>query len=674
MVLISVVVPTYNRCEKIKDTLRCLLEQSGEQGLDFEFIVVDNNSTDATKAVVQEFMADAGGRLNYVFEPRQGRTFALNTGIAASQGSIITCVDDDCLLERDHLLKISRIFAAHPDVGFIGGKIYPHWLDGTYPKWLEEFLPNQPLRSQNPEWFNEFFCGPLGILDYGPESFVIDYSRPNYDQRHFYGANISFRKKLFEQYGYFDEKSILVEDTEMCIRLLMAGVKGMYTPDLVVYHKIRASNVSENYYFNWYYTKGKRREIVERYRVKFYHPFGVQIAFIKKTVELYVRSFFAKTFKEKLHMKCQALFNCGQMIKIVKASRGRLFGAYPKDITEPVQPRLVAPLTTPIQEQKTLISVIVCTKDRANSLKDVLNGLLDQIDEHVFDYEVLVVDNNSVDGTKAVTDSFMPRFNGRLRYYFEPRQGKPFALNLGIREARGNIIVSTDDDCILENDYLRNNFNTFKDHGPDVGFIGGKILPYWVGEHVPSWVNEILSLPSVTPDGRPNWFKMSFEGPLGILDYGDHPFMIENDEKRGRRLFYGANMAFKKEVFERFGDFRQDKTITQDTEICVRLLNAGIKGLYQPAIRVFHKINTSKISPQYYYRWYYLRGQFLEQDESYARKFYHPLGIQYSLILQTLGLVQSSLFEKSYGRKVYLRCQMAFNMGRMKKTAIKNLV
>lgn len=674
MTRISVIIPTFNRADKLKDALACLLEQKQGPGGAYEVIVVDNNSKDHTRRVTESFMPEFKGRLRYFFEPRQGRTFALNCGINKANGDIITCVDDDCLLEKDHLLKIDTIFAENPGVGFIGGKILPEWLGGKHPRWLEEFLPGQPGRSGNADWLNEFFCGPLGILDYGDEPFVIDYSQHRYDQRHFYGANISFLRSLFDDYGLFDENSILVEDTEMCIRLLSSGVKARYSPELRVFHKIKTSGVHPEYYYKWYWTKGKRREIVEKYTLKFYHPCGIQLAFLQRTAKLFWLSYMADSFKQKMYLRCQALFNVGQMAKIVQANlykRQDLSKQLPS-ISSPDHAVAGAPKVKPIAVPN-LMSVIVCTRNRSASLKETLQCLLKQ-ECRGFDYEVLVVDNSSVDDTAAVAKSMISQFNHRMRYFYEPRPGKPYALNLGLKEARGEIVVSTDDDCILQPDYLANIYQAFQHPSNDIGFIGGSIVPHWVGGDIPQWLKEIFLLPSKMPGDSPNWFKMAFEGPLGILDYGTESFVLENGGKYGQRLFYGANMAFKKELFTQFGDYRLDKTITQDTEICLRLLKGGIKGLYAPNVRVAHKIKTHKISPAYYYRWYFGRGQYLEDQEVYQRKIYHPLGIQFTFVFKTLDLFGKSFTTDTFMGRVHYRCQAVFNVGQMIKIAKRNIV
>lgn len=83
-----------------------------------------------------------------------------------------------------------------------------------------------------------------------------------------------------------------------------------------------------------------------------------------------------------------------------------------------------------------LISIIISTYNRCESLKDTLDSLLNQEIDGSFDYEVIITDNNSKDKTKEVVESCKEKFNGRLRYLFEPQQGKSYALNRAIKESK----------------------------------------------------------------------------------------------------------------------------------------------------------------------------------------------------------------------------------------------
>src|SRR5437763_1555056 len=104
-----------------------------------------------------------------------------------------------------------------------------------------------------------------------------------------------------------------------------------------------------------------------------------------------------------------------------------------------------------------MLTITICTYNRAHFLKDTLESLLLQQINVTFTYEVIVVDNNSVDNTKSVVESFFPKFNAsspRLKYFFESTQGKSNAINKAVKAAKGDIIVFTDDDVTFDPQWL----------------------------------------------------------------------------------------------------------------------------------------------------------------------------------------------------------------------------
>src|SRR3954464_1600228 len=92
---LDVVIPTYNRSTLLRKALGSLLHARVPAGLEVRIIAVDNNSSDDTKALIEEFAKQSQGRVTYVFEQRQGRSPALNAGIAVATGDLVGFIDDD---------------------------------------------------------------------------------------------------------------------------------------------------------------------------------------------------------------------------------------------------------------------------------------------------------------------------------------------------------------------------------------------------------------------------------------------------------------------------------------------------------------------------------------------------------------------------------------------------
>ena len=127
-------------------------------------------------------------------------------------------------------------------------------------------------------------------------------------------------------------------------------------------------------------------------------------------------------------------------------------------------------------EKKLSISVAIITFNRAEWLKDALTSLTKQTRQPD---EVVVVDNGSKDHTKDVVLSFSDRLN--IKYVYELIHGIPHARNASIRNATGDIIASIDDDCVADENWLKQIEIPFiKD--PNIGVVGGNVTYFRVGE------------------------------------------------------------------------------------------------------------------------------------------------------------------------------------------------
>jgi glycosyltransferase involved in cell wall biosynthesis len=237
------------------------------------------------------------------------------------------------------------------------------------------------------------------------------------------------------------------------------------------------------------------------------------------------------------------------------------------------------------------ITVILCTYNRCQSLAKALDSVAAQTFSEPAEWEVLVVDNNSRDQTREVVEDFCRRYPGRFRYLFEPSQGKSYALNTGIREARGDVLAFMDDDVTVESDWLRN--LTAGLGSDEWAGAGGRILPAWAFKP-PSWLPE------------KEWFGMA---PLVMFDLGPEagPLTVAP---------FGTNMAFHRKVFEKYGTFRTDlgprpnsEIRNEDTEFGRRLLVACERLRYEPAAVVHHSVPENRLRKDFFLTWWYDRGR-----------------------------------------------------------------
>jgi glycosyltransferase involved in cell wall biosynthesis len=234
-------------------------------------------------------------------------------------------------------------------------------------------------------------------------------------------------------------------------------------------------------------------------------------------------------------------------------------------------------------------SVVIATYNRCADLRDTLQSLAGLRPDGP--WEVIVVDNNSTDGTRRAVASVARTFPAPLRYVFEREQGRSPALNAGIGIATGAIIATTDDDVRVEPDWLTKAGDALDRLACD--YVGGRVLPIWGGPR-PSWL----------PDhGGKHW------AVIALLDYGAEPIEF------GARVPLGVNMAFRRDAFERAGLFdpntgRKAGTLLgqEVREWCIRARASGLRGFYAPELALRHIIPASRLNKGYFRRWFYWRG------------------------------------------------------------------
>jgi glycosyltransferase involved in cell wall biosynthesis len=243
---LDVIVPTYNRQSLLERALQSLLAAELPAGLNVQVMVVDNNSKDKTSALVNSLKPSFNGRLNYLFEPKQGKSHALNAGIAATSGELVGMIDDDEEIDRSWFLRINEIFARN-DVDFVGGPYEPRW--GAPP----------------PSWLPRRYSGVIGIVNLGSEP------RPYGADTILIGGNAVVRRSALKRLkpystalGPQGDRYLADEDTEMYLRLIASGAKGLYLPDLIVYHYIHPERLTKHYFRHWCFWRGVSSGILDR--------------------------------------------------------------------------------------------------------------------------------------------------------------------------------------------------------------------------------------------------------------------------------------------------------------------------------------------------------------------------------------------------------------------------
>jgi glycosyltransferase involved in cell wall biosynthesis len=229
----SVVVPTLNRADRLRPLLDSLLVQSAD-GIDYEILVVDNGSSDGTRAVVEEYAA-GHPRIRYAYEPRPGVSHARNAGIALARAPIVAFLDDDVEAAPDWLTSLKRAFEEHPEADCVGGRVRPRW------------------RTPRPAWLTNEHVGALAVQD-RPHFFTVG---PHHAAPCLLTANFACRRRVFEEVGLFSPAFRRGQDRELQMRMWRARKIGVYCPSVEVIVEPPAERLVKDYHRRWHATTAK---------------------------------------------------------------------------------------------------------------------------------------------------------------------------------------------------------------------------------------------------------------------------------------------------------------------------------------------------------------------------------------------------------------------------------
>jgi len=180
------------------------------------------------------------------------------------------------------------------------------------------------------------------------------------------------------------------------------------------------------------------------------------------------------------------------------------------------------------------LDVLIATYNRADLLARALESLLAADRPAAADLTVTVVDNRSTDDTRSVVASFMPRFDGRLKYLYESQPGRSHALNAGIAATNAELVAMIDDDEEVDRNWLVTIEKAFAD--PSVDFIGGPYVPRWGGE-------------------RPAWLGTAYKAAVGWVDGGSQ---IAEYGPQFAGMLMGGNAVIRRSVLKRVGPYALD--------------------------------------------------------------------------------------------------------------------
>lgn len=230
------------------------------------------------------------------------------------------------------------------------------------------------------------------------------------------------------------------------------------------------------------------------------------------------------------------------------------------------------------------ISLIIATYNRSGALIKALESVVQQTLPPT-EWECVVVDNRSTDDTPERFADFAARYPDlQLRIVREERQGLSHARNCGIEASRGELVAIIDDDERISSDFLAAYVELFDQH-PEAMSAGGPVVATY--EECP----------------RPRWMSRFTEEPIANpMDYGDRVC-----EFPAGRIPAGGNMAFRREVFARYGLFNPELGRVgerliggEESDLFERLAKAGARCYYVPRAVMWHLIPARKLTRNYF--------------------------------------------------------------------------
>jgi len=253
---ISVVICTYNRALYIEDAMQSLYHQTLPLAL-FEVIIANNNSTDNTAAVCQQFLVNhTDAHFYYLEEKRQGATYARNSGAALAKGELLCFMDDDAIADPDYLERIVNFFETHADAGGLGGRIIP------------KYIPEEP------KWMSHYVSSLVGNFHY---SETVEIFKPG---KYPLESNMIIRTADFIKVNGFNEAlpgvvgtlRIGGEGKEFFYKLQAIGRQIYYDPAIRVQHVVEVKKLTKEYMYRVAsgIGRGERRRVLEISKTAYY--------------------------------------------------------------------------------------------------------------------------------------------------------------------------------------------------------------------------------------------------------------------------------------------------------------------------------------------------------------------------------------------------------------------
>lgn len=269
MIKYSIIICSYNRCQFLIETIESVLSVLKNR-IDFEILIIDNNSPDATSSLKQRYSSNP--KVRYFLETKQGLSHARNRGVKEAGGEILVYLDDDIELVDDYFDICDEIFLDE-SISISGGKVLP-------------------FKTEIPDWLPHKYFFLVSIYDMGNSPKFV---------RYIMGGNFAIRRNVAVKIGFYNvalgrSGKILAggEEIDYQNRASTMGYKMYYHPKQNILHKIN-DKLNENYVLTYSKELGKSERIIDESYSK--------LRVIKKTIKSYsailIHGLFAGLIKKE---------------------------------------------------------------------------------------------------------------------------------------------------------------------------------------------------------------------------------------------------------------------------------------------------------------------------------------------------------------------------------------
>ncbi len=554
-VAVSVVVPTYNRRSILRKTLLAYSSQTLAPD-QFEVLIVDDGSTDDTTAMVRAFKAPFALRM--LAQSHQGPNAARNLAIRAAQGEVVVLTGDDMIPEPNFLEEHLKFHRSHPGeteamLGFI------------------DWSPELPITR-----FMRYIVAPEG----GQQFAFHAVKGGKADFRMFYTSNVSLKRALLaRQACLFDTDFAFpaYDDVEFGYRLAQQGLQLNFNTRAIAkhHHAITPASFAERQR-----KAGQMAALLARK-----HPaldkLMLNVAEVASSSVQNGMDLIRRLLEviEEVEKPAEPALNAIQAQGMGFGSyyaRTVLYPLYSTLLTLAYQegiraalrgPRATSPSEAgaPPMGKRVTASIIIPVFNKVDLTRQCLLALA-QVTTDV-EYEVIVVDDGSTDGTQA----FLQTLEGDVQILRNERNsGFAKSCNRGAAAARGRYLVFLNNDTIPLTGWLSALVSEADAHD-DVAAVGSKLLyPDGTIQHAGVVFSKLFFTPYHIYNGFP----------------GDHPVV---NRRREFDCVTAACVLFRREAFESVRGFDEGyRNSFEDVDLCLKVREQGWRVVYQPASTLYH--------------------------------------------------------------------------------------